>query len=197
IVALHRLDRGGGYFERRESKDPLALRIYAGKARILDHHRLAHRQVAGAAAAEPTAVCRHIGLFRDRPLAARAGDVVAVAIHRRRTLDSLDYAPAFAGDLVARRRTGERDLERRRHVPRQRHETTELYVLPAIDLAAERWQRRLRLPRHYGREAPRRRVEGERPIIERDRLAGHLPVDPAARDDARRIIDRLRHREVD
>src|SRR5438128_2180522 len=129
---LDGFDTGRGFFEGTETEDAFTLRINPREAGVFDDYRLSHGKVTGASAAEPAALARHVRFLGDRALAAGFADVIAIALHRRGAIGGVDDDPTFAGDLFARRRTRECDLEPRRDPARQRHEAAKLDVLAAV-----------------------------------------------------------------
>ena len=97
-------------------------------------------QVGGAAVAEPAGAQAHVLVLRDRELAARAGDVVAVGVGVGREVERVPHLPAVALEhlLVLRLVARQRQLERLGRALRQVDELQELVVLaPAVALAVE------------------------------------------------------------
>ena len=140
VVRLDRLDRGDGLVDRREREERLAGRERIAEAGVLGDDRTAGGEVRRAAVAEPAGPQPHVLVLRDRELAARASDVVAVGIEVGGEVERVAHAPPAALEQLAilRRVARERQLEVAARERREGQELAELLVLaPAVALAVE------------------------------------------------------------
>ena len=117
VVRLDRLDRGCGLVDRREREEGLARRKDSAEAGVLGHHRTAGGEVRGAAVAEPARPQPHVLILRDRELAARAADVLAVGVEVGREIERGSHAPAAALEQLAVLRRVARRARARSHGP--------------------------------------------------------------------------------
>ena len=220
------VDAGQGLrrlFERREPEQPFAAGQKRARTGMLHDRRLAARQVAQRAIADPGVLELHARRLGAAEFPARAADVGAVQLGRARRIGRVPDVPAVALEQapvlgvrhegMARRETGrrrpivhvlrviaevERQLQPRAGHLRQRNVVQErhaLVVLVADALAVG--DPLVAPPARDGRERRARGLVGVRPFLETDRRPDVDPGDAAVRKQRAGGADRLTGREID
>src|SRR5581483_6095593 len=154
------------------------------EARILGHDRTPRREVADAPVAEPAAPGADVDVLRDRELAPRSANEVAIAVDVAGDRARIDELPPGAGDAgpdgVVER--VHRQAEALRYPAREVEEAEEVRMLrPLIRRPAEGDVLPLVLPRRDRREMRPGRVRKRLPAVEHDGRPRRLPREPRER----------------